>query len=167
MTPTPPVILETPRERFDLWWDNMAPKSGCITPRGHAWNGFAEGYQWGRDSAPSAKGAPSCDARVPIEPSLGLLVSMAIRYDHSLGVPGYYDQFKEGNGTTHAGVLASVIRIMRQLHEEVVGTGFYKPEKEAEYAAMAVSPDSANASSVDSSQASYPGAAGAPSETER
>jgi hypothetical protein len=29
---------------------------------------------------------------VPVEPTDELLLSMAVRYDHGLGIPGYYDQ---------------------------------------------------------------------------
>jgi len=77
-------------------------------------------------------------AVVPREASDGLLVSMAIRQDHGLGVSGYYDGlvFPRDGGGGHAKRLASAVRSMRKLHEEVVGAGFYKPEKEASYAAM-------------------------------
>jgi hypothetical protein len=73
---------------------------------------------------------------VPTNPPIGLLMSMAIRADHGLGVPGYYDQFKD-QGVTHAQRVDAALRQMRQLWEEVVGLGFYSPEKEAEYAALA------------------------------
>ena len=65
---------------------------------------------------------------VSIEPSDALLTSMAIRYDHGLGVPGYYDDemFKAMNhGLSHAQRMENTKRQMRQLHEEVVGTGFH------------------------------------------
>lgn len=39
-------------------------------------------------------------------------------------------------GETHAKRLEYVLRVMRQLYEEVSGHGFYRPEREAEYAAM-------------------------------
>jgi hypothetical protein len=79
---------------------------------------------------------------VPVEPSTGLLVSMAIRADHALGVPGYYDQplMQRLNGVGHARMLESTMQTMRQLHEEVVGTGFYRSEKETEYAKQADPP---------------------------
>jgi hypothetical protein len=87
---------------------------------------------------PEAPKAPEWKL-VPVEPSPGLLVSMAIRADHALGVPGYYDQpmMQQAHGVGHAQMLESTMRTMRQLHEEVVGTGFYRPEKEAEYAKLA------------------------------
>ena len=69
---------------------------------------------------------------LPKEPPPGLLMSMAIRYDHGLGCPGYYDQMKF-DGQTHAQRLEATLRTMRQLYEEVSGYGFYTPEKEAEY----------------------------------
>jgi hypothetical protein len=69
------------------------------------------------------------------EPSPGLLMSMALRYDHGLGMPGYYDEYGSP-GVTHAMRLDSTLRTMRQLWEEVTGKGFYSPEKEAEYTAL-------------------------------
>lgn len=93
-----------------------------------------------QDCADAIDALSSC-AVVPVEPTPGLLMSMAIRYDHGLGVPGYYDSLSEafsikghkGPMPTHDERLQSTLRTMRQLHEEVVGTGFYRPEKEAEY----------------------------------
>lgn len=80
---------------------------------------------------------------VPTVPTTGLLMSMAIRSDHGLAIPGYYDQSFFGvERTTHAERLRSTLSQMRQLHEEVVGTGFYKPENDAEYAAMTTPPES-------------------------
>jgi hypothetical protein len=73
---------------------------------------------------------------LPKEPPPGLLMSMAIRYDHDLGVPGYYDNPMFGDCLTHAQRLTSTLTTMRQLYEEVSGHGFYRPEKEAEYAAQ-------------------------------
>lgn len=64
---------------------------------------------------------------VPIEPTDALLKSMAVRYDHGLAIDGYYDQeLFAGSGISHARRLESALRTMRQLHEEVVGTGFYR-----------------------------------------
>ena len=81
---------------------------------------------------------PEGFALVPIEPTPGKLMSMAIRHDHALGMPGYYDQLDGvfGNGVSHQKRLESIIRQMRQLHEEVVGLGFYSAEEETDYAAM-------------------------------
>ena len=78
------------------------------------------------------------------EPSPGLLMSMALRFDHALGMPGYYDSqnkmFSRGASgqkqPTHAMRLASTLVQMRQIWEEVAGNGFYSPEREAHYAAM-------------------------------
>jgi hypothetical protein len=81
---------------------------------------------------------------VPMEPSRGLLVSMAIRTDHGLGVPGHYDAMNrmlgKTDGVTHAQRFENTIGRMRQLHEEVVGAGFYRPEREADYVAIAAAP---------------------------
>lgn len=77
---------------------------------------------------------------VSVAPSDGLLMSMAIRSDHALGCPGYYDQKGLGrlnNGVSHARMLECALGDMRKLHEEVVGAGFYSPEREADYLAMA------------------------------
>lgn len=90
----------------------------------------------GEPVIPAPKEAPAQSER---EPSTGLLVSMAIRYDHGLGMPGFYDSDflrKEGD-PSHQQRLESTLRTMRQLWEEVSGNGFYRPEKEAHYAALA------------------------------
>lgn len=75
---------------------------------------------------------------VPVEPTPGLLMSMAIRRDHALGCPGYYDldMFTAGGHVGHQRILEVAISEARKQHEEVVGTGFYSAEKEAGYAAM-------------------------------
>lgn len=62
---------------------------------------------------------------VPVEPPIELLRSMALRFDHALGVPGYYDQPMFVNGPSHQQRYDSAITVMRQLYEEVVGEGFY------------------------------------------
>lgn len=90
--------------------------------------------------------APDGFAIVPLEPGKGLLMSMALRYDHALGCPGYYDQEPFGKplgGISHQKRLESTICTMRQLHEEVVGTGFYSPEREEYYRAMIAAAPSA------------------------
>lgn len=69
---------------------------------------------------------------LPKEPPPGLLMSMVIRYDHALALPGYYDMLGEGE---HEKRLRATLATMRQLYEEVSGFGFYRPELEAEYAA--------------------------------
>jgi len=66
-------------------------------------------------------------------------MSMAIRLDHALGCPGYYDQMAEigldTSGITHTQRLEMTLKDMRRLYEEVSGYGFYKPELEADYVA--------------------------------
>lgn len=74
------------------------------------------------------------DDTIPREPSPGLLMSMALRYDHGLACPGYYDMFGEGE---HEKRLSHALRLMRKLYEEVSGEGFYLPEREAFYARLA------------------------------
>lgn len=75
---------------------------------------------------------------LPKDPPFGLLMSMAVRYDHGLGMPGYYDHgaFKRFNGDSHAKRLEGVLSIMRQLYEEVSRQGFYSDDREDEYSAM-------------------------------
>lgn len=111
--------------------------------RGEGWLGSdyappVPSVSGGEDQGSSAKEADTHrvaeTAVVAVEPSDGLLVSMAMRWDHGLGCPGYYDQPLFG-GVGHEARLRSAMATMRQLHEEVVGTGFYSPEREAEYAA--------------------------------
>lgn len=70
---------------------------------------------------------------LPKEPPLGLLVSMAIRNDHGLGVPGYYDQFEPGS---HRKRMDAALSEMRKLYEEVSGYGFYQPEKDEYYESL-------------------------------
>lgn len=63
-------------------------------------------------------------AVVAIAPTDALLMSMALRYDHALGLPDYYDEL-EGQGASQRR-LDAALALMRQLHEEVVGAGFYR-----------------------------------------
>ena len=89
------------------------------------------------DAVP-ASGEPGDGELLPKEPPPGLLMSMAIRYDHALGCPGYYDQqqlFGE-KGPSHSQRLESTLTTMRQLYEEVSGHGFYRKSRESEYAAI-------------------------------
>lgn len=84
-----------------------------------------------------ALAATKAEAKPLTEPTPGLLMSMAMRYDHGLGMPGFYDsEFYKSQGP-HAQRVESTLRIMRQLWEEVAGQGFYAPEQEAHYAALA------------------------------
>ena len=75
---------------------------------------------------------------VPIEPPADMLLSMAIRYDHGLGVQGYYDQPIFGaENVGHERRMAATMTTMSQLYEEIVGKGFYRPvaaEREEEVA---------------------------------
>ena len=72
-------------------------------------------------------------SRLPKDPPPGLLMSMAIRYDHALGCDGYYDHPVFGQGLTHKQHLEGTLITMRQLYEEVSGYGFYSPEQEEGY----------------------------------
>jgi len=64
---------------------------------------------------------------LPQEPPAGLLMSMALRFDHGLGCGGYYDAIC-GDGE-HQKRLESTLTVMRQLYEEVSGHGFYSLEQ--------------------------------------
>lgn len=57
---------------------------------------------------------------IPTTASDGLLASMALRYRHDFGILPADEQ-------------RTIMAIMRQIHEEVVGKGFYKPEHEEKY----------------------------------
>lgn len=73
---------------------------------------------------------------LPKHAPLGLLVSMAIRDDHSLAMPE--DVGSGGLGGFHALPIGlrreSAIRRMRQIYEEISGHGFYSGDKEGFYA---------------------------------
>jgi hypothetical protein len=73
---------------------------------------------------------------VPKVPTPGLLMSIAIRLDHAIGMPGYYDQFSESSPGTHARRLELLLSDARRAHEEITGQGFYDPESEQRYANM-------------------------------
>lgn len=86
----------------------------------------------------AAMAPPEGYVLVPVQPTSGLLMSMAMRADHALGCPGYYDQqmFKIDGHVSHQRMLEVALAEARKQHEEVVGAGFYSPEKEGGYAAM-------------------------------
>lgn len=69
---------------------------------------------------------------VPKNPSTGKLVSMALRYDHGLGLPEFYNSLT-GDPQEHQRRLTSTISTMRQLYKEAVDNGFYRPELEESY----------------------------------
>jgi len=74
---------------------------------------------------------------LPKEPPKELLMSMALRWDHALGRPGYYDQpFIKQASVTHKMKLDSTLVLMRKLYEEVAGYGFYKPENKEQYSEL-------------------------------
>lgn len=58
-------------------------RTGAARPNWHCVQGTADAIL----TALEAKGL----VIVPVEPTDELLMSMAVRYDHGLGVPGYYD----------------------------------------------------------------------------
>jgi hypothetical protein len=76
-------------------------------------------------------------AVVPKEPTLGVLMSMALRRDHALGHIGYYDKPSGEPWETHARRLEAALTEARQQYEEVVGAGFYSVEREQHYAMLA------------------------------
>lgn len=73
---------------------------------------------------------------LPQRPPPGLLMSMAMRHDHAIGAPGYYDQpifSRQRGGVSHKDRLNLCIQEMGKLYEEVAGYGFYRPQREQEY----------------------------------
>ena len=87
-------------------------------------------------AAPVHANTPPPDSNAT--PPVGLLVSMAIRLDHGLGCPGYYDSPAfSASGLTHKRRLEAATSTARQLWEEVVGQGFYSPQREQYYAQLA------------------------------
>ena len=69
---------------------------------------------------------------VAVKPSRGLLVSMAVRWAHDFFVPnnnscGISTGFSPSQRE-------SLINSMSQLHEEVVGSGFWSIERDSDYA---------------------------------
>lgn len=82
---------------------------------------------------------------VPIRPPEELLMSMAIRQDHGLGVPGYYDQdFFGAEKVSHHARVQIALDDMRKVYEEVVGEGFYKPDNAERYRAVIAPPPPAD-----------------------
>ncbi len=74
---------------------------------------------------------------IPKEPSRGLLMSMALRVDHAIGCPGYYDQpLVGGKLGDHDRRVEMALDDARKMYEEVVGNGFYNPNRESYYLQM-------------------------------
>lgn len=74
---------------------------------------------------------------IPVDPPLGLLISMALRYDHSLGDRSYYTHnIQPFSKITWERKMNDTINLMRQVYEEVSGNGFYKPELEEKYTSI-------------------------------
>jgi hypothetical protein len=73
---------------------------------------------------------------IPKNPSDGLLMSIAIRLDHALGMPGYYDR-QPGVRYSHARALEMALSDARRAHEEITGEGFYTPNREEFYSGLA------------------------------
>lgn len=74
---------------------------------------------------------PEGYALVPVEPTRGRLISMAIRHNHAFLV-NHDPNAKWTSGVTKEH-RESVLRSMRQLYEEAVGMGFYSPDREDSY----------------------------------
>lgn len=134
---------DTEREAFEAWCLKHANKVDAnmlLHRRGAGYSQTAVDGMWAAWNARAARSQQQQQWRLPKEPPPGLLTSMAIRSDHGLGVPGYYDELATMGltvaGVSHAKRMEATLRVMRQLYEEVSGHGFYSPEKEADYAAM-------------------------------
>lgn len=72
---------------------------------------------------------------IPRNPTRGKLASMALRYDHGIFMPKIVLQGHEFYGAT-PGQISATLTTMMQLHEEVAEQGFYRPDKEKDYARM-------------------------------
>ena len=93
--------------------------------------------------------APAPPVMLPLTP--GLLISMAIRFDHSFGIlMGLFDSFTSLEKKQIALLHDVMVHYRRghalsnyrmgteaQLWEEMTGAGFYRPEKESSYRASA------------------------------
>lgn len=66
---------------------------------------------------------PRLERTIPAEPPLELLVSMAVRFDHGFGLLSHRTQQMR-------------IGQMRQLYEEIAGTGFFHESRKAFYLGM-------------------------------
>lgn len=62
------------------------------------------------------------------DPSPQLLMNMALRYDHALGCPGYYDSEMFSSGPSHQRRLDAALTLMRQLYEEVYECQLPRPK---------------------------------------
>lgn len=94
-----------------------------------------------RQNCDGSATAPEGFVMVPVEPSLGVLASMAIRRDHGLGCPGYYDAPVFGaENVGHQRRMEVAIGEARQQYAEVVGNGFYSLDREGHYAGLAARP---------------------------
>lgn len=89
------------------------------------------------DMALSALSAQEQWVQVPREPTRGLLMSIALRLDHGLGCPGYYDQtLLGGKPGDHQRRLDMALADARRAYDEIVGAGFWSQERNADYEAM-------------------------------
>ena len=130
-------MSEQDREReqtLDEWWSSVIKRA--FEQR------HSEAYiAWHDMQAATAAAVPPGHVVVPVEPTIGRLMSMAIRDDHGLGVPGFYDNLSFTAGgpywPPHQQRIEAAIARMRQLYEEATGQGFYTPEREDEYRAAA------------------------------
>jgi hypothetical protein len=75
---------------------------------------------------------------IPKTPTPGILMSMALRVDHGLGCPGYYDQFNVTGEAwrSHARRLEVALSDARKQYEEIAGTGFYSKDREDYYCSL-------------------------------
>jgi len=126
-------LLEEAADLIECSADALLRSSSVEEDGEIRWDAESDKREYDHDMGVAAR----LRALVNEPPSLGLLMSMAIRSDHGLGIPGYYDTKPVQFGPSHKQHVESALRSMRQLHEEVVGTGFHSPERDAEYVAIA------------------------------
>lgn len=70
---------------------------------------------------------------VPVIPSRGRLISMAIRYDHGFLVDHSGEFPVSGTKPEHR---EGLLTTMKQLYGEAIGVGFYTPEREDHYVGL-------------------------------
>jgi len=124
--------MASERERFEAW-----AKMVCLPPAGSPESQAAWSAWKARAATPATPSEGPLTVTVPVYPPAELLMSMALRLDHALGCPGYYDEgLAKRDGITHARMLEVALQQMSQVYEEVSGRGFYNEKRKDYYASL-------------------------------
>lgn len=129
------LIVIALQDRIDGWWFIGLALNSTLTVAQLVWigqlNALVHSQAQAIDDFASHARRP---AKFRKEPPPGLLMSIAMRLDHGLGCPGYYDQpIFSRDKISHRERLNATLITARQVYEEVTGQGFYSPEREDEY----------------------------------